>query len=148
EEVEKAHAQIHKGRPNQSAASGPTVKRDHAKWQVIHLDTLLEIHEPQWQKALVSLLPDEIYNKCVECVSDACHAGFDAFAKEYRYFIRQETESDVFLRHYVYHLPYELDLEAIKTACRYLEGTHDFTTFSSAKASVKGSRVRTLYQAR
>src|SRR5699024_7909152 len=35
---------------------------------------------------------------------------------------------------------------AIKEACRYLEGTHDFTTFSSAKATIKGSKERTLYQ--
>lgn len=147
-EVEKALAQIHKGRPIQTAASGRTDKGVHAKSQVFHFDTSLEIPEPNWQKALNSLLPDDIYIKCVERVSDTFHARFDAFAKEYRYFIRQETEPDVFLRHYVYHFPYELDLEAIKTACRYLEGTHDFTTFSSAKASVKGSRVRTLYQAR
>src|SRR5699024_3657770 len=29
--------------------------------------------------------------------------------------------------------------------CSYFKGKHDFTTFSSAKATIKGEKVRTLY---
>src|SRR5699024_12539762 len=38
------------------------------------------------------------------------------------------------------------DLEQMQQACRVFEGTHDFTTFASAKSTAKGSKVRTLLE--
>src|SRR5699024_4129745 len=57
-------------------------------------------------------------------------------------------DRDVFTRNYAYYYPYELNREKIKAACRLFEGTHDFTSFCSAKSTVKGSKVRTLYEVR
>src|SRR5699024_3608372 len=64
--------------------------------------------------------------------------------KEYRYFVLNRPEPDIFRRQYIYHSPAKDDLEKIQQAFRIFEGTHDFTTFASAKSTAKGSKVRTL----
>src|SRR5699024_6097589 len=51
---------------------------------------------------------------------------------------------DIFRRHYIYHSPYKVVEEQMQQPCQVLEGTHDFTTFASAKTTAKGSKVRTL----
>src|SRR5699024_2250829 len=73
------------------------------------------------------------------------HARYDAIAKEYRYFVLNREEIDVFQQNYVYQFPYPLDISRMQKACAYFEGEHDFTTFSSAKSTIKGKKVRTLH---
>lgn len=146
-EIEKALRQIHKDEEILIHGSGRTDKGVHAKGQVFHFDTPLSLREENWQKALNSLLPDDIHIRRAEFVPESFHARFSAVAKEYHYYVRTSEEWDVFRRNYAYHYPVSLNIEKMKEACTYLEGTHDFTTFSSAKATVKGSRVRTLYSA-
>src|SRR5699024_9212402 len=65
---------------------------------------------------------------------------------EYRYFVLNRPEPDIFRRQYIYHSPNKYDLEQMKQACRVFESTHDFTTFASAKSNAKGSKVRTLLE--
>src|SRR5690606_34961160 len=67
--------------------------------------------------------------------------------KEYRYFVLNKKEPDIFNRNYIFHYPYRVDIQLIEEACKHLIGTHDFTTFSSAKATVKGDKIRTLFEA-
>src|SRR5690625_6516864 len=55
-----------------------------------------------------------------------------------------DLERDVLKQNYYYQFPYPLQIERMQEACVYLQGEHDFTTFSSAKATIKGSKVRTL----
>src|SRR5699024_3797724 len=74
------------------------------------------------------------------------HSRFDAVKKEYRYHILNRDKRDVFTRNYMYFERDQLNMEKLVAACKQFEGTHDFTTFSSARASVKGSRVRTLHE--
>lgn len=145
-EVERVLTKIHKGKQTRLYASGRTDKGVHAKGQTIHFETPLTIPEANWKHALNTLLPQDIYVRDVETVPASFHARFDVVGKEYRYYILNEQETDVFKRNYVYQYPYALDIEAMQQACEYFEGEHDFTTFSSAKATAKGSKVRTLYQ--
>src|SRR5699024_1931148 len=67
-----------------------------------------------------------------------------AIEKEYRYFVLNRPEPDIFRRQYIYHSPYKVNKEQVQQACRVFVGTHDFTTFASAKSTAKGSKVRTL----
>src|SRR5690625_1084241 len=145
-ELEKALAQIHKGKQIRIYASGRTDAGVHAKGQVIHFETDLDISTDNWKKALNALLPEDIYIQMVESVSDECHAQFDAIEKEYRYFVLNSCEKDIFKRNYMYFYPYDLDIHMIQNACKLFEGTHDFTSFCSARSTVKGSKVRTLYE--
>ncbi len=145
-EIEKALKKIHKGEHIRIQSAGRTDAGVHAEGQVIHFDSPLSIPDENWKRALNTLLSDDIYVKSCKNVTEAFHARFSAIAKEYHYIVRIALEPDIFKRKYAYHFPYTLDLQKIRQACCYLEGTHDFTTFSSAKATIKGSHVRTLYK--
>lgn len=145
-ELEKALKTMHKGQAIRIQSAGRTDAGVHAVGQVIHFDTVLTIPDVNWKRALNTLLPDDIHIKSIQTVTDAFHARFSAISKEYHYFVQTTPEPDVFKRNYAYYFSYQLNLEKIIQATRFLEGTHDFTTFSSAKATIKGSRIRTLYE--
>lgn len=147
EELEKALSKMHKGRKVKVIASGRTDSGVHAIGQVIHFDTDLDIPESNWKRALSSMLPDDIQIAAVENVPRDFHARYDAIGKEYRYFIWNDRESDLFKRQYRYHLRAELDIEAMRRACKILEGEHDFTSFCSTRTDIKGSKVRKIYEA-
>lgn len=144
-ELEQALSRMHKGKSVRVYASGRTDTGVHARGQTIHFETPYDITPYAWKKALNTLLPNDLYVQEAEQVSDSFHARFDVVEKEYRYIVFTEKEPDVFKRNYVYHFPYSLDLAPVREACTYLQGTHDFTTFSSAKATAKGSKIRTLF---
>ncbi|MBB6455154.1 tRNA pseudouridine38-40 synthase [Salirhabdus euzebyi] len=128
--------------------SGRTDTGVHAVGQVIHFDSPLTIDEKGWKKALTSLLPSDIQIVDVKKVEDSFHARYDVQQKEYRYRIHNFSERDIFRRNYVCYVPELLHIDKMEEACTYLKGTHDFTSFSSAKSTVKGDKIRTLYDVR
>lgn len=145
-EIECVLEKIHKGEHIRIFASGRTDAGVHAQGQVIHFDTPLKMKPCNWIKAMNTLLPEDIYVKECRIVSSNFHARFSVKEKEYRYYIDHNKEPNVFKRNYTYYYPFELDINSIQKACKNLEGTHDFTTFSSAKTTAKGSKIRTLYK--
>ncbi|GGA88040.1 tRNA pseudouridine(38-40) synthase TruA [Ornithinibacillus halotolerans] len=145
-ELESALQKIHKKNSIRVHASGRTDTGVHAKGQTIHFESDLKLSSESWTRALNALLPDDLYVHQSEIVPDQFHARFDVVEKEYRYFVLNREERDIFRRKYIYHYPYSLDIEKIERACKYLIGTHDFTTFSSARATVKGDKIRTLFE--
>ncbi|TCT21109.1 tRNA pseudouridine38-40 synthase [Melghiribacillus thermohalophilus] len=147
QEVEEALQKIHKGQLIRITPSGRTDAGVHAIGQVIHFDSPLRIQEENWKNALCSLLPDDIYVDQVEKVSESFHARYDVKEKEYRYKIYTGKKPDIFRRNYSYQLSRPLNLDRMNEACRFLIGTHDFTSFSSARATVKGDKIRTIYDA-
>ena len=142
-EFEAALAKLHKGKEVKVFASGRTDAGVHAKGQVIHFDSPLSIPESRWPTALHSVLPRDIAVLSVECVSDKFHARYTAIGKEYRYFLYLSAKRDPFKRNYAYQCPYSLDLEAMQGAAQHLLGTHDFTSFCSAKTEME-DKVRTI----
>lgn len=141
--LEETIARLHKGEPIRIVASGRTDSGVHARGQVIHFDSPLGIPESKWVVALNSMLPDDIAILSVEKAAADFHARFDAIGKEYRYFVHLSAQRDPFQRLYTYQYTYPANLGAMKDACRYLLGTHDFTSFCSAKTEME-NRVRTL----
>ncbi|TGB00883.1 tRNA pseudouridine(38-40) synthase TruA [Halobacillus salinus] len=146
-ELEKALRKMHKGQRVKVVASGRTDSGVHAKGQVIHFDTDLTIPLSNWRRALSSLLPADIMVESVESVPSDFHARYDTTGKEYRYFVWNAKEPDIFKRLYRHHVRGELDIEAMREACSYIEGEHDFTSFCSPKTDIKGDKVRTIYRA-
>ncbi|QXE01886.1 tRNA pseudouridine(38-40) synthase TruA [Terribacillus sp. DMT04] len=146
-EIEKALTKIHKGQQIRIQASGRTDAGVHAKGQVIHFDTELRLGDYNWRKALNTLLPDDIRIVDITGAEEGFHARYNAKRKQYKYFIHNAPEQDVFKRHYVHHVPYNLDFDRIQQAIQVIEGTHDFTAFCSARAEVKGEKIRTIYEA-
>lgn len=145
-ELEKALTKIHKGEHIRVHASGRTDTGVHAKGQTIHFKTPYTLPIYNWKQALNTLLPADLNVYKVEVVPESFHARYDVVEKEYRYYVWNEREKDVFKQNYLYQFLYPLDIQAMQDACRYFEGTHDFTTFSSAKATIKGSKIRRMYE--
>ncbi|MFC4559638.1 tRNA pseudouridine(38-40) synthase TruA [Virgibacillus kekensis] len=145
-ELEKALTKMHKGEHIRIQASGRTDTGVHAKGQTIHFDSPFELPTENWKRALNTLLPADLYINQAQIVPDTFHARYDVVEKEYRYYVWNERETDVFKQNYYYQFPYPLNIHAIQEACQYFEGTHDFTTFSSAKATIKGGKERTMYE--
>lgn len=144
-ELEKALRRIHKKQHIVVEGSGRTDAGVHALGQVIHFDSPLDVPVEKWPTVLNTTLPDDIVVHSAEQVEDDFHARHKAVGKEYHYRVYTSSERDPFKRHYSHHYPYELDLQAIEEATRFFLGTHDFTSFCSAKTKVS-SRIRTLHE--
>lgn len=145
EEVEKALKKLHKGKEVKIFASGRTDAGVHAKGQVFHFDTHLDIPAEKWPIALNSMLTNDVAILDAEKVENEFHARFDVKGKEYRYYINPSTKRDPFNRNYSASFPYPVDVVAIQEAMKSLIGTHDFTSFCSAKTEVE-DKVRTIYE--
>ncbi|MCY9006964.1 tRNA pseudouridine(38-40) synthase TruA [Peribacillus frigoritolerans] len=142
-EFEAVLAQMHKGTIIKVTASGRTDSGVHAKGQVLHFESPLTFPTENWIKAFSALLPTDIIALEVDIVPDDFHARFHTTGKEYRYIVARSKLRDPFKRNYAYHYPYPLNVEAIREAISYLIGTHDFTSFCSAKTEVV-DKVRTI----
>ncbi|WP_042454009.1 tRNA pseudouridine(38-40) synthase TruA [Neobacillus dielmonensis] len=142
-ELETMLTKIHKGQAVKVTASGRTDAGVHAKGQVIHFDSPLSIPPEKWEIAMNSLLPEDIAVLSIEAASPSFHARFDAEGKEYRYQLLLSGKRDPFLRSYAYQYRYPLDIEAMKQASAFFLGTHDFTSFCSAKTEVE-DKIRTI----
>jgi tRNA pseudouridine38-40 synthase len=142
-QIEAALAKMHKDVNVKISASGRTDAGVHARGQVIHFDSPLPLTEEKWEIALNSMLPEDISILCVEKADSDFHARFDASGKEYRYFLYQSLKRDPFQRNYAFHYPFPLNIEAMNEACSYLLGTHDFSSFCSARTEV-ADKVRTI----
>ena len=146
-EIEAVLQKMHKGQTVKVTASGRTDAGVHAVGQVIHFTSDLNIPPEGWNRALNAMLPDDIRIADIQYADAGFHARYDTKGKEYRYKVLNQKDPDLFRRYYNYHVPQKLDVAAIKEACRYLEGEHDFTSFCSARSTVKGGKVRTITKA-
>jgi tRNA pseudouridine38-40 synthase len=141
--LESVLTKMHKGETVKVSGSGRTDAGVHAKGQVIHFDSPLMIPEDKWEKALNSLLPEDISVSSVVSVDESFHARFHALGKEYRYVLHLSSQRDPFQRKFAYHYPYRLNLDAMEQASKFFLGTHDFTSFCAAKTEVE-DKVRTI----
>ncbi|EIT84024.1 tRNA pseudouridine synthase A [Fictibacillus macauensis ZFHKF-1] len=144
QEIETVLKKMHKGLAVRIAASGRTDAGVHAIGQVIHWDSALTLASEAWKKALNAMLPHDIHIEKVERVNDDFHARYGAVKKTYHYHLHIGSEPNVFNRHFAYHFPYPLALAPMREAMERLCGTHDFTSFSSARSTVE-DKVRTIY---
>ena len=124
-------------------ASGRTDAGVHAMNQKAHFDMESEISTDKLIKSINSMLPDDIYVKTIEEVSDNFHARYDATGKEYVYQINM-GEYNPLERKYVYQHNGKLDVAEMQRAMKYLEGTHSFKSFT--KSDEDKDFVRTLQQ--
>lgn len=142
-ELERALQRLHKGETVKVYGSGRTDAGVHARGQVIHFDSPLSIPEEKWVVAINSLLPDEISALEAVVVDSTFHARFDVVEKEYRYLVYTDKIRSPFMRDFAYQYPYSLNLPAMTAAKEYFIGSHDFTSFCSAKTEAQ-DRVREL----
>jgi tRNA pseudouridine38-40 synthase len=128
--------------------AGRTDSGVHARGQVINFDPGdWTIPAERVAYALNSLLPEDIVALESAEAPPSFHARFSALAKSYRYTIYNGKLKDPFLRLYSYHIPFPLDVEAMREGAGRLPGKHDFSAFRALGTPVK-TTVRTLYEAR
>lgn len=143
-ELEKALKFINNKVDTEIQASGRTDAKVHAINQKAHFDLTIRITEEKLKTALNTCTPSDIYIKSVEVVDKNFHARYMVKAKEYIYKINL-GEYNPLEKNYVYQYNNRLDLSEIERALKYLEGEHDFSTFS-CKEDLKENNVRTIIQ--
>lgn len=143
-ELERALKEINNDKQVDVSASGRTDAKVHAYNQKAHFDLDIKITCDKLKQALNSLIPGDIYVKSVVEVKDDFHARFNVKAKEYIYKINM-GEYNPLEKDYVYQYNKRLDLVEMERALKYLEGEHDFKSFSKADDE-KEDYVRTIIQ--
>lgn len=143
-ELEKALKTINDNKEVTVSASGRTDAGVHALNQKAHFDLQIKIEAEKLKKALNSLIPGDIYVKNVESVRDDFHARFEVRAKEYIYIINMDDYNPI-EKDYVYQYNKRLDVVEMERAMKYLEGTHNFKSFTKADEE-KDDYVRTIVQ--
>ena len=117
-------------------ASGRTDALVHALNQKAHFDLDVKITPDKLLKALNSLLPEDIYVKNISLVTDDFHARFNAIGKEYIYLINT-GEYNPIERNYCYQYCSKLDVIAMQRGIKYLEGEHNFKSFTKANDEIE-----------
>lgn len=144
-EIEKSLKTINDNKKVVITASGRTDAGVHALNQHAHFNLDIKITEDKLKNALNSLLPDDIYVKKVLIVDEDFHARFNVKAKEYIYKINM-GEYDPIKKDYVLQYNKKLDLVSMERTLKYLEGTHNFKSFTKA-SDEKESYERTIISA-
>lgn len=127
--------------------SGRTDTGVHALGQVAHFKTKATLAADSFLRAINSVLPRDISVKALYEVDELFHARNDAKSKIYLYQILNGPVRPVLLRNYVWFVPGELNLEHMRKAALYFQGTHDFSSFCSTHSDAR-DRVRTILQIR
>ena len=143
-ELEKVLSKINGEKAVSVCASGRTDAGVHAMNQKAHFDMDSKVNCDKLMNSINSLLPEDIYVKNVEEVSDNFHARFNAIGKEYIYQINMGDYNPL-ERKYVYQHNKKLDVVEMQRAMKYLEGTHSFKAFTKADEE-REDYVRTLSQ--
>ena len=123
--------------------SGRTDSGVHALAQVVNFKTNSPLSILRIQKALNSLLPQDISIKEIGEADKDFHSRYSAKSKTYRYFILNNEIKSVFLNKYGWHIPYQLDVRLMRKEAKALLGRHDFKSFRASGSSAK-TTVRTV----
>ena len=142
EQLEKALKKINNNIDTPIVATGRTDKGVHALTQYGHVDLSIDITEKNLKRALNSNLPDDIYVIETNIVDEDFHARYDVKSKEYKYYINI-GEYNPIEKDYAFQYNYNLDIDSMKKAIKYFEGTHDFRAFVTENKD-KENCVRTI----
>jgi len=109
--------------------AGRTDAGVHAIGQVIAFNvgwkhTLADLH-----RALNATLPRDIGVTELTITQNDFHPRFSALSRSYRYTVINRPWPSVLQRRYSYHVREPLDIAAMRQACKYLIGSHDFASF-------------------
>jgi tRNA pseudouridine38-40 synthase len=127
------------GHPVTVHGAGRTDAGVHALGQVASVRLTATIEPTRLARALNAVLPVDVRVVSVEEASEDFHARYSATAKTYEYRIVNAPFVSPFMHRYVWHVPYRLDLDAMRAAAELLRGGHDFAAFQSARTNVRSS---------
>jgi len=143
--MEEALKYINNKKNTKICASGRTDKGVSAYMQVGHTDIDVDITPYKLKRALNSLLPDTIFVRDVEEVSNDFHARYMAKEKTYEYIVNL-GEFNPIEKDYVNQFCKSVDTELMKKEIKEFIGEHDFSAFCSNEDK-KENCVRKIYNA-
>lgn len=115
----------------------------HAKGQTANFFTSSKIPDLKFSSAINSKLPHDIVILDALEVNEDFHSRYSSTGKRYSYRILNRKQPPAYLRNYIEHCPYELNLTSMINASKAFLGMHDFAAFKSTGSSAKTS-VRTI----
>lgn len=124
--------------------AGRTDAGVHARRHPCQIDIAARIGDAELQRALNTLLPDDIAAVAVATVAPDWNPRHDATRKSYRYIIHNSVVPDPFLHNRVWRLGGRLDERAMRHGAAHLVGQHDYTSFRAARCFAKTSQRRIL----
>ncbi len=117
--------------------AGRTDSGVHALGQVASFQSKKTLPAEQWASALNSYLPRDISIIRSEQGADDFHARFSAKGKIYEYRMTLRSSRPALNYHRTWHIPYALDVEAMKQSLPEILGTHDFSSFRGQRSQTK-----------
>jgi tRNA pseudouridine38-40 synthase len=129
-------------------ASGRTDTGVHALGQVVSFIAPRQHAAPVLLRAINANLPQTIRVRQLKLVTPDFHARFNATGKTYEYRIWNTPVNDPFSIDLAWHVPRPLDEKKMRQAARWLEGRHDFASFTSNPGYKRESTVRTIRRLR
>ena len=119
----------------------------HALAMVAHLELSKAEFKMQPRKLVLALnayLPEDIRVMNVARCAAKFHARFDAAGKQYRYLVWNHSAMNPLLRQTAWHVPLEIDLQAMRSAAKLFVGQHDFQSFAATRSYEPETTVRTV----
>ena len=137
-EIEKAAKKLF-GKTISLISASRTDSGVHAKAQVANFRTDSKLGLDNIKNGLNSFLPRQISIISSEKVPLKFHSRFDSTGKLYKYSImNRRSRSPLFVRHSAF-VPYDLNVNAMKKAAKYLIGKKDFKSFQASDKKEKDS---------
>ncbi|MCB0713475.1 MAG: tRNA pseudouridine(38-40) synthase TruA [Ignavibacteriae bacterium] len=126
--IEEMLSRLNSNRPVAVVGAGRTDSGVHAEGQVAHAEVEIRYDDSELLYTLRKMSPADLVISNLQTVPNNFHARYSARRRSYRY--RIITTPNPFLARYAWHLPLELNVEAMRVAAQLLLGTHDYTTLS------------------
>ena len=107
--------------------AGRTDKGVHAKKMIAHFDTNQTIDFEKFKYRINGFLKNDISLNDIYKVKEDAHARFSAISRTYEYRVSR-TKNPFSVNSYF--LLRDLDFQSMKKACKFLHGSHDYTSFA------------------
>ena len=107
--------------------AGRTDTGVHAKKMIAHFDTNQTIDFEKFKYRINGFLKNDISLNDIYKVKDNAHARFSAISRTYEYRVSR-TKNPFSVNSYF--LLRDLDFQSMKKACKFLHGSHDYTSFA------------------
>jgi tRNA pseudouridine38-40 synthase len=134
------------GEASRVAFAGRTDAGVHARGQVASFLTASRHTADVMQRALNAWLPDDVAVICATETPIEFDPRRDAVRRRYRYVIENRPARPALDRERAWHVPGDLDVEAMSAAAQAVLGRHDFAAFASRLERPGASAIRTLFR--
>jgi tRNA pseudouridine38-40 synthase len=142
--VADAIAQV-SGQSAEVVGASRTDSGAHARGQVCHFDSSVDIDPAKWTRILNRVLPPDVAIQASRQVSTQFHSRFSAQDRFYRYRINT-TARNPFVSRYAHDHNRPLDLEQMRQAASALVGEHDFVAYTEELDPRVENTRRELYR--